>query len=54
MTTEQPPQGLQVTLGTRSNPVVVDTVVMANLVSVLNIELMLFILGGREVVLKFS
>ncbi|XP_063130974.1 UDP-glucose:glycoprotein glucosyltransferase 2 isoform X3 [Rattus norvegicus] len=31
MTTEQPPQGLQFTLGTRSNPDVVDTIVMANL-----------------------
>lgn len=45
MTTEQPPQGLQFTLGTRSNPAVVDTVVMANLVSVLNIEFKLFTLG---------
>ncbi|GAB1299182.1 UDP-glucose glycoprotein glucosyltransferase 2 [Apodemus speciosus] len=34
MTTEQPPQGLQFTLGTRSNPVIVDTVVMANLVPI--------------------
>nr|XP_034354958.1 UDP-glucose:glycoprotein glucosyltransferase 2 isoform X2 [Arvicanthis niloticus] len=31
MTTEQPPQGLQFTLGTRSKPAVVDTIVMANL-----------------------
>ncbi|KAH0517336.1 UDP-glucose:glycoprotein glucosyltransferase 2 [Microtus ochrogaster] len=31
MTTEQPPQGLQFTLGTKSNPAVVDTIVMANL-----------------------
>ncbi|KAM8786828.1 UDP-glucose:glycoprotein glucosyltransferase 2 isoform 2-T2 [Rhynchonycteris naso] len=29
--TEQPPRGLQFTLGTKSQPVVVDTVVMANL-----------------------
>ncbi|XP_038166016.1 UDP-glucose:glycoprotein glucosyltransferase 2 [Arvicola amphibius] len=31
MTTERPPQGLQFTLGTKSNPAVVDTIVMANL-----------------------
>uniref|UniRef100_A0A8C6QU58 UDP-glucose:glycoprotein glucosyltransferase 1 n=1 Tax=Nannospalax galili TaxID=1026970 RepID=A0A8C6QU58_NANGA len=31
MTTEQPPQGLQFTLGTKSKPVLVDTIVMANL-----------------------
>ncbi|XP_031216884.1 UDP-glucose:glycoprotein glucosyltransferase 2 [Mastomys coucha] len=31
VTTEQPPRGLQFTLGTRSSPVVVDTIVMANL-----------------------
>ncbi|XP_051051177.1 UDP-glucose:glycoprotein glucosyltransferase 2 [Phodopus roborovskii] len=30
-TTEQPPQGLQLTLGTKHNPAVVDTIVMANL-----------------------
>ncbi|XP_041587265.1 UDP-glucose:glycoprotein glucosyltransferase 2 [Vulpes lagopus] len=29
--TEQPPRGLQFTLGTKNNPVVVDTIVMANL-----------------------
>ncbi|XP_003928254.3 UDP-glucose:glycoprotein glucosyltransferase 2 isoform X2 [Saimiri boliviensis] len=29
--TEQPPQGLQFTLGTKNKPVVVDTIVMANL-----------------------
>ncbi|XP_039101652.1 UDP-glucose:glycoprotein glucosyltransferase 2 isoform X2 [Hyaena hyaena] len=29
--TEQPPRGLQFTLGTKSKPVVVDTIVMANL-----------------------
>lgn len=38
MTTEQPPQGLQFTLGTKSNPAVVDTIVMANLVSILEIN----------------
>lgn len=38
MTTEQPPQGLQFTLGTKSNPAVVDTIVMANLVSILKIN----------------
>lgn len=26
-----PPRGLQITLGTKSNPVIVDTIVMANL-----------------------
>ncbi|XP_055465900.1 UDP-glucose:glycoprotein glucosyltransferase 2 [Psammomys obesus] len=31
MMTEQPPRGLQFTLGTRSNPAMVDTIVMANL-----------------------
>ncbi|MEJ1280627.1 UDP-glucose glycoprotein glucosyltransferase 1 [Cricetulus griseus] len=31
LTTEQPPQGLQFTLGTENNPAVVDTIVMANL-----------------------
>ncbi|EPQ17743.1 UDP-glucose:glycoprotein glucosyltransferase 2 [Myotis brandtii] len=30
-TTEQPPRGLQFTLGTKSQPVAVDTIVMANL-----------------------
>lgn len=30
-TTGAPPRGLQVTLGTESNPVLVDTIVMANL-----------------------
>ncbi|VTJ52423.1 Hypothetical predicted protein [Marmota monax] len=30
-TTEQPPRGLQFTLGTKNKPVVVDTIVMANL-----------------------
>lgn len=29
----QPPRGLQFTLGTASEPVIVDTIVMANLVS---------------------
>lgn len=29
----QPPRGLQFTLGTASEPVMVDTIVMANLVS---------------------
>lgn len=29
----QPPRGLQFTLGTASDPVIVDTIVMANLVS---------------------
>lgn len=29
-----PPQGLQFTLGTKNKPVVVDTIVMANLVSI--------------------
>lgn len=33
ITTGQPPRGLQFTLGTSTNPVVVDTIVMANLVS---------------------
>ncbi|XP_030090804.1 UDP-glucose:glycoprotein glucosyltransferase 2 isoform X4 [Serinus canaria] len=31
VTTEQPPRGLQFTLGTKKNPVMVDTIVMANL-----------------------
>ncbi|XP_076401678.1 UDP-glucose:glycoprotein glucosyltransferase 2 isoform X1 [Peromyscus maniculatus bairdii] len=31
MTTEQPPQGLQFTLGTKNNSALVDTIVMANL-----------------------
>ncbi|XP_010193093.1 PREDICTED: UDP-glucose:glycoprotein glucosyltransferase 2-like, partial [Mesitornis unicolor] len=31
VTTGQPPRGLQFTLGTKSNPVMVDTIVMANL-----------------------
>ncbi|XP_061486068.1 UDP-glucose:glycoprotein glucosyltransferase 2 isoform X2 [Rhineura floridana] len=31
VTTRQPPRGLQFTLGTRNNPVKVDTIVMANL-----------------------
>ena len=30
----QPPRGLQFTLGTNSTPVLVDTIVMANLVSI--------------------
>lgn len=29
----QPPRGLQFTLGTAADPVIVDTIVMANLVS---------------------
>lgn len=33
VTTGQPPRGLQFTLGTKKNPVMVDTIVMANLVS---------------------
>lgn len=33
VTTGQPPRGLQFTLGTASDPVIVDTIVMANLVS---------------------
>lgn len=33
ITTGQPPRGLQFTLGTSANPVIVDTIVMANLVS---------------------
>lgn len=33
VTTGQPPRGLQFTLGTASEPVIVDTIVMANLVS---------------------
>lgn len=33
VTTGQPPRGLQFTLGTASDPVRVDTIVMANLVS---------------------
>lgn len=33
VTTGQPPRGLQFTLGTSSSPVIVDTIVMANLVS---------------------
>lgn len=33
ITTGQPPRGLQFTLGASTNPVVVDTIVMANLVS---------------------
>lgn len=35
--TEQPPRGLQFTLGTKNQPVVVDTVVMANLVSITHV-----------------
>ncbi|XP_055398830.1 UDP-glucose:glycoprotein glucosyltransferase 2 isoform X1 [Bubalus kerabau] len=31
LTTDQPPRGLQFTLGTKNKPVVVDTIVMANL-----------------------
>lgn len=34
ITTGQPPRGLQFTLGTSANPVIVDTIVMANLVRV--------------------
>ena len=34
--TEQPPRGLQFTLGTKRQPVAIDTIVMANLVSVIN------------------
>lgn len=34
ITTGQPPRGLQFTLGTSTNPVIVDTIVMANLVSI--------------------
>lgn len=34
ITTGQPPRGLQFTLGTSANPVIVDTIVMANLVSI--------------------
>lgn len=34
VTTGQPPRGLQFTLGTKTNPVMVDTIVMANLVSI--------------------
>lgn len=33
ITTGQPPRGLQFTLGTSANPVIVDTIVMANLVN---------------------
>jgi hypothetical protein len=33
ITTGQPPRGLQFTLGTSANPTIVDTIVMANLVS---------------------
>jgi len=33
VTTGQPPRGLQFTLGTKNKPVMVDTIVMANLVS---------------------
>lgn len=33
ITTGQPPRGLQFTLGTSASPVVVDTIVMANLVT---------------------
>lgn len=33
--TEQPPRGLQFTLGTKNKPVVVDTIVMANHVSII-------------------
>lgn len=35
ITTGQPPRGLQFTLGTSTSPVIVDTIVMANLVSIL-------------------
>lgn len=34
ITTGQPPQGLQFTLGMKNNPVMVDTIVMANLVCI--------------------
>ena len=34
ITTGQPPRGLQFTLGTSTSPVIVDTIVMANLVSI--------------------
>lgn len=34
ITTGQPPRGLQFTLGTSTNPVIVDTIVMANLVRI--------------------
>lgn len=34
VTTGQPPRGLQFTLGTKNTPVMVDTIVMANLVSI--------------------
>ena len=33
VTTGQPPRGLQFTLGTSAKPVIVDTIVMANLVN---------------------
>lgn len=33
ITTGQPPRGLQFTLGTSTKPVIVDTIVMANLVN---------------------
>lgn len=40
ITTEQPPRGLQFTLGTKNKPVMVDTIVMANLVSIIHTQQM--------------
>lgn len=39
--TEEPPWGLQFTLGTKNKPVVVDTIVMANLVSIIHTQWMI-------------
>lgn len=44
VSTGQPPRGLQFTLGTASDPVIVDTIVMANLVRDFMISLCAFIL----------
>lgn len=38
MTTGQPPRGLQFTLGIKNDPVMKDTIVMANLVSILGVQ----------------
>lgn len=43
----QPPRGLQFTLGTASEPVIVDTIVMANLVSC-HFDLQAYYLAGQR------
>lgn len=50
--TQQPPRGLQFTLGTKNTPVVVDTIVMASLVSITRNRLYLITRFG-EILLSF-